>query len=94
MTENTFTENVKKLESIYSALVNDDSTPQEEAEMRIELIDILSNIEVALISEKENNKDFIHSLESTREILLNWDPTGHWFKHEDLTLLRGSYGPE
>jgi len=83
LTENTFTENVKRLESIYSTLINDNSDPQQEAEMRIELIDILSNIEASLIPDKDNNKAFIQSLESTREILLNWDPTGHWFKHEE-----------
>ncbi|NHJ40822.1 MAG: hypothetical protein FK731_12395 [Asgard group archaeon] len=80
MTEDIFTYNVSRIEKIYSILIKGESNPQQEVEMRIELIDSLSNIEASLISEKDHNQDFIVLLVKLRELLLNWDPYGQWFR--------------
>jgi hypothetical protein len=82
LTEDIFTNNVSRIEKIYSILIKGESNPQQEVEMRIELIDSLSNIEASLISEKEHNQEFISLLIQLRESLLNWDPYGQWFRQQ------------
>lgn len=82
MTEDIFTNYVSRIEKIYSILIKGESNPQQEVEMRIELIDSLSNIEASLISEKDHNQDFIALLVQIRESLLNWDPYGQWFRQQ------------
>jgi len=82
LTEDIFTKNVQRIEKIYSILIKGETNPQQEVEMRVELIDVLSNLEAALISEREYNKDFVSQLETLREILLEWDPYGHWFRQQ------------
>ncbi len=82
LAEDIFTKNVQKIEKIYSALIKGETNAQQEVEMRVELIDVLSNIEAILISERANNKEFISQLESLRDILLDWDPYGHWFRQQ------------
>ena len=82
LAEDIFTENVGKIEQIYSALIKGESTPQQEAELRVELIDILSNIEASIAAEKEHNLEFVSLLENVREAFLNWDPYGQWFRYQ------------
>ncbi|NHK31487.1 MAG: hypothetical protein FK730_09060 [Asgard group archaeon] len=82
MTEDIFTNNVSRIEKIYSILIKGESNPQQEVEMRIELIDSLSNLEASLISEKEHNQEFITLLVQLRESLLSWDPYGQWFRQQ------------
>ena len=42
-------------------------------------------MEASIIGEEENNREFIGLLEAVREIILNWDPYGHWFRqHKEL----------
>ncbi len=78
--EEVFVKNIDRLETIYSTLIKGETNPQQEAELRIELIDTISNLEASIIGEKEHNKEFIDLLETVREIVLNWDPYGHWFR--------------
>lgn len=80
--EEVFVKNIDRLETIYSTLIKGETNPQQETELRIELIDTLSNLEASIIGEKESNKDFIVLLETVREIVLNWDPYGHWFRQQ------------
>ncbi len=82
MSEDIFTVNVGKIEQLYSVLIKGETTPQQEAELRVELIDVLSNIEASIVAEKEYNKEFVTLLESVREALLNWDPYGQWFRYQ------------
>ncbi|MCF2142719.1 MAG: hypothetical protein K9W42_03375 [Candidatus Heimdallarchaeota archaeon] len=82
MTEEVFTKNVKRIENIYSELIKGETNPQKEVEMRVDLIDALSNLEASLYSEKEKNQEFITLLAKLRETLLNWDPYGQWFRHQ------------
>jgi hypothetical protein len=86
--EEVFTKNIDKLETIYSTLIKGETNPQQETELRIELIDTISNIEASIIGEKENNEEFVYLIETSREIVLSWDPYGHWFRqHEELVNL-------
>ncbi|MBN1328737.1 MAG: hypothetical protein JXA54_04610 [Candidatus Heimdallarchaeota archaeon] len=82
MTEDIFTKNIQRIEKIYSILIRGDTNPQQESEMRVELIDVLSNLEATLIGEREHNNDFVSQLEILREKLLDWDPYGHWFRQQ------------
>jgi hypothetical protein len=82
LTEDIFTNNVAQIEKIYSILIKGESNPQQEVEMRIELIDALSNLEASLISEKIHNQEFIVLLTNLREALLGWDPYGQWFRQQ------------
>ena len=88
MPEKVFTKNINRLESIYSTLIKGETNPQQETELRIELIDTISNLEASIIGQKENNKEFISLIETARETILNWDPYGHWFRqHKELVDL-------
>ncbi|NHJ32611.1 MAG: hypothetical protein FK732_07095 [Asgard group archaeon] len=88
MPEEIFVKNIDRLEAIYSTLIKGETNPQQEAELRIELIDTLSNLEASIIGEKEHNKEFIELLATVRDIVLDWDPYGHWFRqHENLVDL-------
>ncbi len=78
--EEVFVKNLDRLEAIYSTLIKGETNPQQEAELRIELIDTISNLEASIIGEEENNKEFIELIEIAREIVLNWDPYGQWFR--------------
>ena len=83
--EEVFVKNLERLETIYSTLIKGETNPQQEAELRIELIDTISNLEASIIRENEHNKEFVELLETVREIVLNWDPYGHWFRqHKEL----------
>ena len=82
LTEEVFTKNVKRIENIYSELIKGETNPQKEVEMRVDLIDALSNLDASLYSEKEKNQEFITLLAKLREALLNWDPYGQWFRHQ------------
>jgi len=83
--EKVFVKNIDRLESIYSTLIKGETNPQQEAELRVELIDTISSLEASIIGEKESNKEFIVLLETAREIVLNWDPYGYWFRqHKEL----------
>ena len=86
--EEVFVKNIDRLETIYSTFIKGETNPQQEAELRIELIDTISNLEASIIGEKEPNTEFIGLLETVREIVLNWDPYGHWFRqHKELVDL-------
>jgi len=80
--EEIFQKSAKRLDEIYSLLIKGESTSGQEAELRVEIIDLLSNIQAAVISTKETNQDFIIILEKAREMILEWDPFGHWFRQQ------------
>ena len=82
LTEEVFKKNVISLEEIYAILIKGDSSAGREAELRVAIIDILSTLEASIIGEKVKNKDFIELLNTARESILEWDPHGHWFRHE------------
>jgi hypothetical protein len=80
LSEDVFRKNIDRLETIYSTFLKGETNPQQETELRIELIDTISNLEASIIGQKESNKEFIILLETSRETVLNWDPYGHWFR--------------
>ncbi|NHJ03227.1 MAG: hypothetical protein EAX90_00215 [Candidatus Heimdallarchaeota archaeon] len=82
MQEEIFQKSAKRLDEIYSLLIKGESTSGQEAELRVEIIDLLSNIQAAVISIKAVNQDFIIILEKAREMILEWDPFGHWFRQQ------------
>ena len=82
LTEEVFKKNVTSLEEIYAILIKGDSNAGREAELRVAMIDIMSTLEASIIGEKDNNKGFIELLDSARDIILEWDPYGQWFRHE------------
>jgi len=83
--EKVFAKNLDRLETIYSTFIKGETNPQQEAELRIELIDTISNLEASIIGEEESNKEIIGLLEAVREIVLTWDPYGRWFRqHKEL----------
>jgi hypothetical protein len=77
-----FNENIKKLETIYTTLLKGETNPGIEAELRVEIIDIISNLEAAVIGAKNSNKEFITLLTKVREEILSWDPHGLWFRNQ------------
>lgn len=80
--EEIFQKSTKRLDEIYSLLIKGESTSGQEAELRVEIIDLLSNIQAAVIDTKEANQEFIKILEKAREMILEWDPYGHWFRQQ------------
>ncbi len=82
LTEEIFKKSVTSLEEAYSILINGESNSSQEAELRISIIDILSSLDVSLISEKEKNNEFIEFLNSTRDKVLEWNPHNQWFRHQ------------
>ena len=80
--EEIFQKLTERLDEIYSFLLKGESNSSQEAELKIEIIDLLSSIQAALISEKEKNSDFIIVLEKAQEAIILWDPFGNWFRQQ------------
>jgi len=80
-------EELQKFESLYKKLMTEDNTPDDEANAKMELLEILSNIE-ALIGNL--NSDLKNEMENVKELLLSWDPYGPWFK-EQRDLVKFTY---
>lgn len=83
----TINDEIEKLESLYKKLMTEDNTPDEEAQAKMEYLEIISNIE-AMIGNMD--KDLENEMESVKEALLSWDPYGPWFK-EQRNLVKGVY---
>ncbi|MFX1294357.1 MAG: hypothetical protein ACFFD2_05825 [Promethearchaeota archaeon] len=83
---------IQKLEMIYQNLMTKDLTPDEEAQAKVELLEILSSIKAyAEIQEKEQAKNVIEETNSLKDLLLEWDPYGSaWFK-EEKTLVNSVF---
>lgn len=82
MPETTFKENIAKLENVYKTLIKGDIEPGKEAEFRVEIIDIISNIEAAIIGVKSGNENFIAVLAKLREGILAWNAHGAIFRQQ------------
>jgi len=82
LTEEAFKKNVISLEETYAILIKGESNSSQEAELRVAIIDIISSLEASLIGEKDSNNEFIELLNSARDMLLDWDPKNHWFRHQ------------
>jgi hypothetical protein len=80
--ETTFKENIAKLENVYKTLIKGDAEPGKESEFRVEIIDIISNIEAAIIGEKSSNENFIGLLAKLREDILAWNAHGAIFRQQ------------
>lgn len=83
MTEEVFIKNVTSLEEFYTILIKGESNSSQEAELRIAIIDILSSIEASLISEQNKNSEFIELLNSTRDMVLEWNPHSQLFRQQN-----------
>ncbi|MBD3191719.1 MAG: hypothetical protein GF308_13815 [Candidatus Heimdallarchaeota archaeon] len=82
MSEEPFFAAIKELESKYSLLLKGETTPEQETELKLELIDLLSTLEANASTASQENKPFITLLKDTREALLHWDPYGPWFREQ------------
>ncbi|MHA1248845.1 MAG: hypothetical protein ACTSRP_02520 [Candidatus Helarchaeota archaeon] len=80
-------EELKKFEGLYKRLMTEDNTPDDEAQAKMDLLEMISNIEAALGDIEGALKD---QLEKVKEDLLSWDPYGPWFK-EQRDLVKGIY---
>ncbi len=65
--ETIFNENITKLQNVYSILIKGDKKSGKEAEFRVEIIDIISNLEAAIVGVKSSNEEFIVVLTKLRE---------------------------
>ncbi|MHA1124192.1 MAG: hypothetical protein ACTSO7_00800 [Candidatus Heimdallarchaeota archaeon] len=82
MPETAFKENIAKLNTIYLTLIKQETNPGMEAEHRVEIIDILSNLEASIIGVKSKNEEFIALLAKVKEGILEWNAHGSLFKHQ------------
>ncbi|MBD3229280.1 MAG: hypothetical protein GF329_13940 [Candidatus Lokiarchaeota archaeon] len=79
---------IKKLESLYKKLMTEDNTPDEEAQAKMEYLEIISNIEAMIGSRMDDELE--SGMDSVKEALLSWDPYGPWFK-EQRNLVKDVY---
>ncbi|MHA1440343.1 MAG: hypothetical protein ACTSPK_00585 [Candidatus Heimdallarchaeota archaeon] len=82
MPETIFNENIAKLQNVYSILIKGDTKPGKEAEFRVEIIDIISNLEAAIVGVKSSNEEFIVVLVKLRENILSWNTPGAMFRQQ------------
>ncbi|MHA1354023.1 MAG: hypothetical protein ACTSR1_02465, partial [Candidatus Heimdallarchaeota archaeon] len=82
MPETIFNENITKLQNVYSILIKGDTKPGKEAEFRVEIIDIISNLEAAIVGVKSSNEEFIVVLVKLRENILSWNTPGAMFRQQ------------
>jgi hypothetical protein len=75
----TLNEEIEKLATLYKKLMTEDNTPDEEAQAKMEFLEIISNIE-AMIGEKDD--DLNQQIDEVKDKLLSWDPYGPWFKEQ------------
>lgn len=82
LSEESFFTAIEELELKYSLLLKGETTPEQETELKLELIELLSTLEANASTASKENKDFITLLKETREALLHWDPYGPWFREQ------------
>ena len=72
---------IQKLETLYQNLLTRDPTPDEEAQAKAQLIEVLSSIKAH--AEMQGAKNLVHQTNALKDLLLAWDPYGAaWFKEE------------
>ena len=77
-----FNENITKLQNVYSILIEGETKSGKEAEYRVEIIDIISNLETAIVGVKSSNEEFIVVLSKLREKVLSWNTPGAVFRQQ------------
>ena len=79
---------ISKLEGLYQNLMTKDLTPDEEAQAKVQLLEILSSIKAHTeIQGGEKAKSILEQTNSLKDMLLEWDPYGSaWFKEEKTCL--------
>jgi hypothetical protein len=82
LSKEVFTEALEELETKYSILIKGETNPEQESELRVELIDLISTLEANAIIDEIRNKSFLESLKDTRQALMAWDPYGPWFRQQ------------
>ncbi|MHA1271130.1 MAG: hypothetical protein ACTSPY_15155 [Candidatus Helarchaeota archaeon] len=80
-------EELNKFEALYKKLMTEDNTPDDEAQAKMELLEIISDIE-AKIGNVDNALK--KEIDTVKELVLSWDPYGPWFK-EDRNLVKNVY---
>jgi len=70
------------LQNVYSILIKGDKKSGKEAEFRVEIIDIISNLEAAIVGVKSSNEEFIVVLVKLRENILSWNTPGAMFRQQ------------
>ncbi len=83
---------IQKLEALYQNLMSKDLTPDEEAQAKAKLLEILSSAKaVGEVQGGDRSGKIKQQTDSLKEKLLNWDPYGSaWFK-EDKSLVNEVY---
>ncbi len=83
---------IQKLGLLYQELLTKDLTPDEEAQAKVQLLEILSSIKAYIeVQGGDHAQSIINQTNNLKEMLLEWDPYGSaWFK-EEKTLVDGVY---
>ena len=83
---------IQQLEALYQKLMTKDLTPDEEAQAKVQLLEILSSVKAhAEIQQGAQAKNVMAQTNSLKDLLLDWDPYGSaWFK-EEKTLVNSVY---
>jgi hypothetical protein len=83
---------IQRLETLYQSLMTKDLTPDEEAQSKVQLLEILSSIKAhSEIQGGEKAANILEQVKNLKDMLLDWDPYGSaWFK-EEKTLVNAVY---
>jgi len=83
---------IQKLEALYQNLLTKDATPDEEAEAKAKILEILSSIKAyAEMQGGTTARNLVDQTNALKDMLLAWDPYGSaWFK-EEKTLVDSVY---
>ncbi|MHA1356492.1 MAG: hypothetical protein ACTSRC_00095 [Candidatus Helarchaeota archaeon] len=83
---------IQKLETLYQSLMTKDLTPDEEAQSKVQLLEILSSIKAhSDVHGGDQAGNIQGQVENLKDMLLDWDPYGSaWFK-EEKTLVDAVY---
>lgn len=83
---------IEKLEALYQTLMSKNLTPDEEAQAKVQLLELLSSVRAhAEIQGGEQARVVLEQTNSLKDLLLEWDPYGSaWFK-EEKTLVNSVY---
>ncbi|NVM56299.1 MAG: hypothetical protein HWN66_21560 [Candidatus Helarchaeota archaeon] len=83
---------IQQLEALYQKLMTKDMTPDEEAQAKVQLLEILSSVKAYAEMQQGNQaRAVLERTNSLKNLLLDWDPYGSaWFK-EEKTLVDSVY---
>ena len=83
---------IQQLEGIYLNLMTKDLTPDEEAQAKVKLLELLSSVKAQVeVQGGPQAKNILAQTNILKDLILGWDPYGSaWFK-EEKTLVDNAY---